>query len=253
MANKKSPLSKAAQQRVKTYEAKSNQHESRKGQRRRDNRIAVIAGVSALALALGAQLGYATLNPSTPSASSSPDTSDNVLKVPDKALAEDRTWTGSMTLNDGKVGFELDGKKAPQAVANFVTLAKRAYFKGVNCHRVTTEAMYVLQCGDPLGTGSGGPGYNFGPIENAPADNIYGEGLLAMARRGGDAYSQGSQFFIVYKDTQLGSDAAGGYTVFGKVTSGLDVVKAIAADGTADGSGDGQPKNAVIISSVNVK
>jgi peptidyl-prolyl cis-trans isomerase B (cyclophilin B) len=113
--------------------------------------------------------------------------------------------------------------------------------------------MYVLQCGDPLGTGSGGPGYNFGPIENAPADNIYGEGLLAMARRGGDANSQGSQFFIVYKDTQLGSDAAGGYTVFGKVTSGLDVVKAIAADGTADGSGDGQPKNAVIISSVNVK
>jgi peptidyl-prolyl cis-trans isomerase B (cyclophilin B) len=253
MANKKSPLSKAAQQRVKTYEAKSNQQESRKGQRRRDNRIAVIAGASFLALALGAQLGYATLNPATPIASPSEDPTVPVSKVPDKSFAENRTWTGTMKLNDAAVGFELDGKKAPQAVANFVTLAQRAYFKGVNCHRVTTEAMYVLQCGDPKGDGTGGPGYNFGPVENAPDDNVYGEGLLAMARRGGDANSHGSQFFIVYKDTTLGSDSAGGYTVFGKVTSGLEVVKAIAAEGTADGSGDGKPKNAVTISTVNVK
>lgn len=253
MANKKSPLSKAAQQRVKTYEAKSNQQESRKGQRRRDNRIAAIAGASFLVLALGAQLGYATLNPATSIASPSEDPTVPVSKVPDKSFAESRTWTGSMKLNDATVGFELDGKKAPQAVANFVTLAQRAYFKGVNCHRVTTEAMYVLQCGDPKGDGTGGPGYNFGPVENAPADNVYGEGLLAMARRGGDANSHGSQFFIVYKDTTLGSDSAGGYTVFGKVTSGLEVVKAIAAEGTADGSGDGKPKNAVTISTVNVK
>jgi len=253
MATNKSPLSKAAQQRVKTYEAKSNQQESRKGQKRRDNRIAVIAGISALAIALGAQLGYATLNSTTSDPSSSAEPTKPVAQVPDKSLAQDRTWTGSMTLNDAKVGFELDGQQAPQAVANFVTLAQRAFFKGVNCHRVTTEAMYVLQCGDPAGDGTGGPGYTFGPVENAPADNVYKEGLLAMARRGGDANSHGSQFFIVYADTTLGSDAAGGYTVFGKVTSGLQVVKEIAAAGTADGSGDGKPKNAVTISTVNVK
>lgn len=252
MAKAKSPLSKAAQERVKTYEARSNQQESRKGVRKRDNKIAVIAGLSALALALGAQLGYATLNPS-PNASSSAEPSNNLVTAPDKSFAEDRTWTGSMKLNGDALKFELDGKKAPQAVANFVTLAKRAFYTGVNCHRVTTEVMYVLQCGDPAGDGTGGPGYTFGPIENAPANNIYGEGLIAMARRGGDANTQGSQFFIVYKDTQLGSDAAGGYTVFGKVTSGLEVVKAIADAGTEDGSGDGKPKKAVTLSAVNVK
>lgn len=252
MAKSKSPLSKAAQERVRTYEARSNQQESRKGVRKRDNRIAVIAGISALAIALGAQLGYATLNPST-TASSSAEPSNSLVTAPDKSFAEDRTWSGSMTLNGESLEFELDGKKAPQAVANFVTLAKRSFYTGVNCHRVTTEAMYVLQCGDPAGDGTGGPGYTFGPIENAPADNIYGEGLIAMARRGGDANTQGSQFFIVYKDTELGSDAAGGYTVFGKVTSGLDVVKQIAAAGTEDGSGDGKPKKAVTISAVNVK
>lgn len=253
MAKNKSPLSKAAQARVRTYEARSNQHESRKGIRSRDNRIAVIAGASALALALGAQLGYASLNPSGPIASSSSVPSQNAAVAPDKSFSENRTWSGSMKLNDGLLNFELDGKKAPQAVANFVTLAKRGFFNGVNCHRVTTEAMYVLQCGDPSGDGTGGPGYTFGPIENAPTDNIYGEGLIAMARRGGDANTQGSQFFIVYKDTQLGSDAAGGYTVFGKVSSGLEVVKAIAANGTQDGSGDGKPKKAVSLSAVNVK
>lgn len=252
MAKAKSPLSKAAQERVKTYEARSNQQESRKGVRKRDNMRAVVAGLSALALALVAQLGYATLNPS-PTASSSAEPSNNLVTAPDKSFAEDRTWTGSMKLNGEALKFELDGKKAPQAVANFVTLAKRAFYTGVNCHRVTTEAMYVLQCGDPAGDGTGGPGYTFGPIENAPANNIYGEGLIAMARRGGDANTQGSQFFIVYKDTQLGSDAAGGYTVFGKVTSGLDVVKSIADAGTEDGSGDGKPKKAVTLSAVNVK
>ena len=253
MASKKTQLSKAAQERMKTYEARSNVQESFKGLKKRDNRIAILAAVGALAIALGSQLGYAALNPATPVASPSADPAVPVAKVPDKSVAEDRTWTGSMELNDGTVSFELDGRKAPQAVANFVTLAKRAYFKGVNCHRVTTEAMYVLQCGDPSGNGSGGPGYNFGPIENAPADNIYSEGLIAMARRGGDGNSQGSQFFIVYKDTQLGSDAAGGYTVFGKVTSGLEVVKSIAAKGTDDGSGDGKPKNDVTIGAVKVK
>ena len=250
MASKKTQLSKAAQERIKTYEARSNQQESRAGLRKRDNRIAFFAGIAVLAIAFGAQLGYAALHPNTVA---SPSASAPTSAVPNPSLAENRTWTGSLKLNGAALNFSLDGKKAPQAVANFVTLAKKGFYSGVSCHRLTTSGLYVLQCGDPKGDGSGGPGYNFGPIENAPANNVYGEGVLAMARRGNDASSQGSQFFIVYKNTTLGTDSAGGYTVFGKVTSGLQVVKAIAAVGTADGSGDGKPKNPVTITAVNVK
>ena len=261
MSNKKSSLSKAAQQRVKTYEARSNVQESRKDLRKRDNKIALFAGVGALLVALGAQLGYASIHSSaSPSASASPiatpsstPAATNSAAAPKPSLAESRKWSGSIALNGDNVGIELDGTKAPQAVANFVSLAKKGFFKNVSCHRLTTEIIYVLQCGDPSGDGTGGPGYNFGPIENAPKDNIYTEGVIAMARRGGDASSQGSQFFIVYKDSTLGSDAAGGYTVFGRVTSQLAVVKKIAAVGTADGKGDGKPKKAVSITAVNVK
>ncbi len=258
MATKKSPLSKAAQQRVKTYEARSNEQESRTGVKKRDNRVAFIAGISALALALGSQLGYAALHPkptNSPlaSAPASQPASQNQGPVPSKALAENRTWSGSMKLNGAAMNFELDGKKAPQAVASFVSLAKKGFFSGITCHRLTTSGLYVLQCGDPKGDGTGGPGYSFGPIENAPADNVYGEGVIAMARQGNNASSQGSQFFIVYKNTTLGADSAGGYTVFGKVTAGLPVVKAIAAAGTKDGKGDGMPKSTVVITAVNVK
>ena len=76
----------------------------------------------------------------------------------------------------------------------------------------------MLQCGDPNGDGTGGPGYTFGPIENVPKDGVYPAGTIAMANAG-QPDSQGSQFFIVYKDTTL---PRGGYTVFGQVTSGLD-------------------------------
>jgi peptidyl-prolyl cis-trans isomerase B (cyclophilin B) len=258
MASKKSPLSKAAQERIKSYETRSVAQDSRTGVKKRDNRIALIAGIGALAIALGSQLGYAALNPKpTPSAVASPATSTqttaNQGPVPSKLLSENRTWTGSMKLNGTALNFELDGKKAPQAVASFVSLAKKGFFTGVTCHRLTTSGLFVLQCGDPKGDGTGGPGYSFGPIENAPADNVYGEGVIAMARRGNDAASQGSQFFIVYKSTTLGADSAGGYSVIGKITAGLPVVKAIATAGTADGKGDGKPKKTVVMTAVNVK
>ena len=84
------------------------------------------------------------------------------------------------------------------------------------------EGIYVLQCGDPTGTGQGGPGYTFG-IENAPKDGKYPTGVLAMARTQ-DPNSNGGQFFITYKETQLPTDG-GGYTIFGKVTKGLDIVE----------------------------
>lgn len=256
MATKKSPLSKAAQERIKTYEARSNQQESRSGVKRRDNRVAIIAGLVALAIALGSQLGYSALH-QTATASANPSASTpaiaNTGKVPDKALAQSRSWQGGMKLNGQAISFQLDGKKAPQAVASFVSLIKSGFYNGVSCHRITTAGIYVLQCGDPKGDGSGGPGYNFGPIENAPASNVYQTGVLAMARVGGNGSSMGSQFFIVYKDSLIPADAAGGYTVFGKVTLGVGVVQAIAAVGTDSPNGDGKPKTPVIMSALNVK
>jgi peptidyl-prolyl cis-trans isomerase B (cyclophilin B) len=100
----------------------------------------------------------------------------------------------------------------------------------------------VLQCGDPTGTGSGGPGYQFGE-ENLPADgqNNYPAGTVAMANAG--TGTNGSQFFLVYEDSELPPE----YTVFGQITQGLDVLAGIAAQGTADGSEDGTPKQPVTL------
>ena len=242
-----------------SFQAKQGIKVAREGIRRKDNRLAVILSGAAIALAVAGQLLYFSVGPGyvppiEEIASEEPTpTQTNSDLVPDPSIAEGRTWTGSLNLNDQSLGLELYGDLAPQATANFVSLAKDGYFEGVTCHRLTTAGIFVLQCGDPVGTGSGGPGYNFGPIENAPMDDMYGEGLLAMARVGGDGYSMGSQLFIVYGSSQILSDAAGGYTVFGKITSGLDAVKAIAAAGTADGSSDGAPINAVSLSGISVE
>lgn len=172
-------------------------------------------------------------------------------QVPDPAGAEDRTWTSTLQTSCGPVELELFGAEAPQAVASFVFLAGQGFFDGTPCHRLTTTGIFVLQCGDPTGTGSGGPGYSFGPIENAPADDTYPAGTLAMARVGGADDSIGSQFFIVYEDSTIPSDAAGGYTVFGRVTSGLDVVRQVADGGV--GANGTAPARPVSIDAVSVR
>lgn len=228
---------------------------------KKDNRLVLIASAVAIVLAVVSQAIYFNFGPGasqnnqalpTETETAAPENSD---QVPSPDLAEGRTWVGSMNLNDAQIGFELDGALAPQAVANFVSLANSGFYEGISCHRLTTKeyGIEVLQCGDPNGDGSGGPGYNWGPIENAPADDIYKEGVLAMARQGSNGSSMGSQFFIVYADSQIPSDSAGGYTVFGKVTSGLDAVKAIAEKGTEDGSGNGRPLEPVTMTSVAVE
>jgi peptidyl-prolyl cis-trans isomerase B (cyclophilin B) len=242
-----------------SFQAKQGIKVEREATRRKDNRLALIVSGAAVALAVVGQLLYFSVGPGFVApveevASEEPTPiQTNSDQVPDPSLAEGRTWTGSLNLNDQTLGLELFGDLAPQATANFVSLAKDGFFEGVSCHRLTTAGIFVLQCGDPTGTGSGGPGYNFGPIENAPMDDMYGEGVLAMARVGGDGYSMGSQFFIVYGNSQILSDAAGGYTVFGKITSGLDGVKAIAEAGTTDGSSDGAPINPVSLSGISVE
>jgi len=171
--------------------------------------------------------------------------------APDPAVAENRTWTAVLQTSCGDITVELYGDRAPKAVASFVQLARDGYFTGVPCHRLTTEGIFVLQCGDPTGTGTGGPGYSFGPVENAPVDNLYPTGTLAMARGGDDGNSNGSQFFLVYQDSTIPSDSAGGYTVFGRVTTGLELVQQVADGGLGD---DGvAPARAISLNGVTVQ
>ncbi|WP_449385171.1 peptidylprolyl isomerase [Cellulomonas soli] len=222
--------------------------------RRRRQRVIAGSVVAALVLVIGVVAVVALTDendtPAAPSPSASSETPASAL-VPDPALAEGRAWTGTIHLAQGDIGVELDGAAAPQAVANFVTLAGQGFFDSTSCHRLTTSGIFVLQCGDPEGTGQGGPGYTWGPIENAPADDMYPAGTIAMARVGDDASSMGSQFFLVYEDSQIPSDSAGGYTVFGHITSGMDVLKAIADAGTVEGTET--PVSDVIIKGVETQ
>jgi peptidyl-prolyl cis-trans isomerase B (cyclophilin B) len=243
----KPKLSKAAQARIDNYEEKSTLVEGRSAVRRKDNLLSLGVIIGAIVVAVALQLGYFNLGPGVPKPTPKP------ITAPDAALAENRVWSGAMSVAGSPIEFELYGDKAPKAVANFVSLTQKGFFENISCHRVVTKGIFVLQCGDPAGTGTGGPGYNFGPVENAPADDVYGAGILAMARQGGNGESMGSQFFIVYSESEIPSDAAGGYTVFGKVTKNLGAVSTIAEDGTADGSTDGTPKNKVLLSAISVK
>ena len=145
----------------------------------------------------------------------------------------------------GAIQATLDAASAPCTVNSFTSLASQGYFDGTTCHRLTTDGIFVLQCGDPTASGSGGPGYSF--PDELEGDETYGPGTLAMANAGPD--TNGSQFFIVYGDSPL--DPA--YTVFGEVSEeGIGVVEQIAAAGTDTGATDGAPKTPVEISSVTV-
>lgn len=170
--------------------------------------------------------------------------------APDPSVAEGATWVATVTTNCGDIELELDGAKAPQTVASFLQLSKDSFYDDTPCHRLTTDGIFVLQCGDPTGSGSGGPGYGYG-IENAPKDGAYPTGTLAMARSS-DPNSNGSQFFIVYQDTMLPVEG-GGYTIFGKVTKGLDIVQSIADKGVDGGAADGAPSQPISILSVSVE
>jgi len=164
----------------------------------------------------------------------------------------------TITTNQGTVGLQLDNGKTPCTVNNFTSLAKQGFFDNTKCHRLTTSTeLGVLQCGDPTGIGTGGPGYRF-PNEyptnqyrlTDPALKIpvlYPRGTLAMANTGPG--TNGSQFFLVYKDSTLPPT----YTVFGTIDSaGLATLDKVAAAGVAGGSDDGKPVLDVAIKSVQV-
>jgi peptidyl-prolyl cis-trans isomerase B (cyclophilin B) len=169
---------------------------------------------------------------------------------PPTSLAEGKDWHAVLTTNCGDIELDLLGSKAPQTVASFLFLAREGFYDDSPCHRLTTgDSLKVLQCGDPTGTGTGGPGYQY-DVENVPPDGDYPAGTLAMAR-GQSTASNGSQFFITYGDSTL-SPAGGGYTVFGTVTKGLDILKHIAQGGTANGTADGAPAQPISIESITV-
>ncbi len=145
----------------------------------------------------------------------------------------------------GDLKATLDADATPCTVNSFVSLADQGYFDDTSCHRLTTQGIYVLQCGDPTATGSGGPGYSF--ADELSGKETYGAGTLAMANAGQD--TNGSQFFIVYGDSQLPPS----YAVFGTIdAASLEIVKGVADKGTEDGGPDGTPKQPVEIKSVSV-
>ena len=168
---------------------------------------------------------------------------------PDASAAEATTWTAHVATNCGEIVMELYGDKAPQTVASFNFLAEDGYWDGSPCHRLVTSGIFVLQCGDPTGTGGGDPGYGYG-VENAPKDYVYPRGTLAMARTT-DPNTNGGQFFIVFKKTELPD--ANGYSIFGRVTQGMDIVDRIAEQGTGGTLGPEAPKQPISILDVSIE
>ena len=150
-----------------------------------------------------------------------------------------------LSTSAGDIPITLTGERTPCTVESFVSLAQQQYFSNTECHRLTTSGIFVLQCGDPPGTGRGGPGYRFADELDGP--ETYPAGTVAMANAGPG--TNGSQFFLVYEDTQLQPD----YTVFGQMSpEGLAVVQAIAAGGAEGGAADGPPATPVTITGVTI-
>lgn len=147
----------------------------------------------------------------------------------------EQVYDVTVATDRGDIVFTMDSAEAPCTANNLRSLAHSTYFDDTPCHRLTTQGINVLQCGDPTGTGAGGPGYTFADenLEGA----TYPRGTVAMANAGPG--TNGSQFFLVYEDTQLPPS----YTPFGTITSGLDVLEEVAAAGSdeSNGAGDGKP------------
>jgi peptidyl-prolyl cis-trans isomerase B (cyclophilin B) len=229
-----------------------------------------IAALALLPLLLLAGCGSASKNPSANTTNTSgpchyaKDGTKAAKPVQLPPSTPDQSNPASMVISTsaGDIPVTFEAGSAPCTVNSFVSLARQGYFDRTPCHRLTTQGYYVLQCGDPMGTGQGGPGYTFADelVQNDPrlqpcgneqgqAFCTYNTGTVAMANRGPN--TNGSQFFLVYGNSRFPPD----YTVFGHLdAAGLKVIKAIAAKGVAGsggmGPGDGAPKEPVTITSV---
>ncbi|MGW0967392.1 peptidylprolyl isomerase [Streptomyces sp. NPDC002516] len=172
-------------------------------------------------------------------------------KEPALTIDKSAAYTMKMATTCGDIDIALKASAAPHTVNSFDFLAGKGFFDHTKCHRLTTKGIYVLQCGDPTAQGSGGPGYTI-PDENLKdaslKNNTYPAGTIAMANTG-QKHTGGSQFFLVFQDSQLPPS----YTPFGTISkSGLTVLKKIAAAGESTGQGDGAPNATVVINKLTV-
>jgi peptidyl-prolyl cis-trans isomerase B (cyclophilin B) len=202
-----------------------------------------------------ADLGANCQYPAAAEPASKPNTPPRTGKVP----TDPAQVSVSMSTNQGNIGIQLDNAKSPCTVNSFASLAQQNWFNGTPCHRLTTSPdLSVLQCGDPSGQGTGGPGYQFGneyPTNQYQPDDpklqepvVYPRGTIAMAHSMG-AHDNGSQFFLVYKDSKLPPD----YTAFGTIdATGLATLDKIAAAGVAGGGQDGKPALDVQVKSIGL-
>lgn len=259
--------------RQKRRAARLEQAAATKQVQRRRNTVTAVIVVAVLALVAGIvllsnMLGSDPEEPqssASPTAASTPQTAalpENcteppvapgvpaALELPDPATATGKSFEAVVTTNCGEVTFELDGERAPQAVASFIELAGLSFYDDSPCHRLLASTNVVLQCGDPTGTGTGGPGYGYG-VEYVPEDGAYPRGTLAMARTADLESGTGSQFFIVTTDS-VWPPEGGGYTIFGNVTSGMEIIDQVVAAGVAGGGTDGPPALPLSILSIAV-
>ncbi|MGI5351130.1 peptidylprolyl isomerase [Streptomyces sp. CA-250714] len=176
-------------------------------------------------------------------------TGEKWKKEPAMKVDKSASYTMRLSTTCGEIDFTMDADKAPHTVNSFNFLAGEKFFDHTPCHRMTEQpGLSVLQCGDPTGSGSGGPGYEL-PDENLKGAQ-YPAGTVAMANSGPD--TGGSQFFLVYKDSKLPPN----YTPFGKVSdSGMKVLKKIAKAGVTpmQAEGDGRPNATVVIDKATVR
>jgi len=166
------------------------------------------------------------------------------LTIDQKAM-----YTLALDTSCGPITVTMDAAKAPHTVNSLAFLADKKFYDGTFCHRETTSpGLTVLQCGDPDGTGAGGPGYTL--AEENLTNAAYSRGVMAMAKTAAP-HTTGSQFFLIDKDSQLPPQ----YTVVGTITGGLDVLDKILAIGQDDknGQGDGAPKQTVYLNTVTAK
>lgn len=179
-------------------------------------------------------------------------------KEPEMSIDTSASYTMELATTCGEIAIELDAENAPRTVNSFHFLAGEGYFDHTECHRLVTEGIHVLQCGDPTATGQGNPGYTI-PDENLEdprlKDGVYPAGTVAMANSYNPQTDQGknsggSQFFLVYKDSKLPAY----YTPFGKVTKGMDVLKKVAKAGTSPDPATGVtvPNATVVIDEATV-
>jgi peptidyl-prolyl cis-trans isomerase B (cyclophilin B) len=264
--------------------AKYERQQARRAEREAaaKKRTKVIAVVASLVVVLGAVGAWAFANrDTTPEPIASPTTSPSASASPSESpspspsgststvtcteapepTTKTQTWTAppgiplkpqstyfiELQTNCGTIDIEVD-QAAPKTADSMIFLANQGFYTDSDCFRLTTAGLFVLQCGSPTNNGQGGPGYTV-PDENLPADtqNNYPAGTVAMANAGPG--TAGSQFFLVYEDTTLPPN----YTIWGKVVSGLDVVRYVAEQGVQGGGADGAPVQPIVITKATTR